>query len=388
MNDLTPPAYLDEAPVYEGEIISPARTGTVRSMENPFGSSQADHVSAGTVAIQSSAAAAEVQGRMLIAKRFQRDAGTAYAKAMQACQRPGLAEVAIYAYNRGGSKVEGPSIRLAEEMARCWGNIEYGLRELSRRDGESEMEAFAWDLETNTRSSQNFTVRHIRDKKGGGSKLTDERDVYEITANMGARRLRARILAILPPELVEGAVAACRHTIKHGGTKSMPDRIREMTGAFASISVTPEMLVARLSHPIDQITPDELVDLRGIFQSIREQASAVGDWFGPKKIGPVATEGADEFEKAAAGQADAPKPDRTVTASEPTAPQAAESTKTLPFMERVDTWLASCATLEAVDEIENKPIIQKTLTEASKETVHALNGKFAARRAALAGAAK
>ena len=41
------------------------------------------------------------------------------------------------------------------------------LRELSRRAGESEMEAYAWDLETNTMSSQKFTVKHIRDTRAG-----------------------------------------------------------------------------------------------------------------------------------------------------------------------------------------------------------------------------
>ena len=288
---------------HEGEIVEPARTGAVAAqMHNPFAAARSEHVSAGAVEIQSRSAEAAVQGRMLIAKRFPRDEGSAYAKAMQSCQRLGLAEAAIYKYTKGGT-VEGPSIRLAEELARLWGNIEFGLNELSRRPGESEMEAYAWDLQTNVQSSQRFTVKHLRDKSNGpATPLTAERDIYEITANNGSRRVRARILAILPPELVDDAVVACKATVKRGGGQSLGDRIRAMTGAFAAVGVTPQMLVERVGHAIDQITPDELVELRGSLTAIRDGA-AVRDHFGPKQVAAAAAPlpNADGFEAAAAG---------------------------------------------------------------------------------------
>ena len=74
------------------------------------------------------------------------------------------------------------------------------------------MQAYCWDLETNTISSQNFTVEHIMETKQGNRKLTSQRDIYERTANDGARRLRSRILAILPPDLVEDCINECKKT--------------------------------------------------------------------------------------------------------------------------------------------------------------------------------
>lgn len=263
-----------------GEVMTSG--GAPPMPNNPFAKAQASHLSAGAVAIESERAIAEAQGRLLIAKRFPRDEAAAFARVMDACRRPSLAEVANYSFPRGGQKTEGPSIRLAEELARCWGNIEYGIRELSRRDGESEMQAFAWDMQTNVISQQTFTVRHLRDKRGGPEVLRDERDIYEVTANMGARRLRARILAVLPPDLVDAAVAQCRETMKSGSDKPLSDRIREMTQAFTKLGVTAEMLSARLGRPLDSATPDDLVDLRGIYQGIRDGASSVRDWFAPK----------------------------------------------------------------------------------------------------------
>ena len=264
-----------------GEVMT--NGGAPPIPHNPFAKAQAQHISAGAVAIESERAIAEAQGRLLIAKRFPRDEAAAFARAMDACRRPSLAEVANYRFPRGGQQVEGPSIRLAEELARCWSNIAYGIRELSRKEGESEMEAFAWDMQTNVLSTQTFTARHLRDKRGGPEALRDERDIYELTANLAARRLRARILAVLPPDLVDAAVAQCRETMKNGSDKPLADRIREMTQAFTKLGVTAEMLSARLGRSLDSATPDDLVDLRGIYQGIRDGASSVRDWFAPKE---------------------------------------------------------------------------------------------------------
>ncbi|HET8791693.1 MAG TPA: hypothetical protein VFM75_10830, partial [Modicisalibacter sp.] len=180
---------------------------------------------------------------------------------------------------RGGQKVSGPSIRLAEELARCWGNIDFGIRELSRQDGNSEMEAYAWDVETNTYSSQKFTVRHIRDKRGGGVALTDERDIYEITANMGGRRLRARLLAILPPDLVEAAVNQCRKTLAGSTSEPIADRVRRMVEAFGKYGVKATHLAAHLGKSLDDALPEDIADLQSIYNSLKGGQAQASDFF-------------------------------------------------------------------------------------------------------------
>jgi hypothetical protein len=258
----------------------PATTTRQQQTVNPFARAESKHINAGAVAIESERAVAEAQGKLVIAKRFPRDPYEAFQRVIDSCRRPGLAQSAFYNYSRGGQNISGPSIRLAEELARCWGNIDYGLRELSNREGVSEMEAYAWDLETNTFSSQKFTVKHIRDTKSGSYDLTDQRDIYEITANLGARRLRARILAILPDDLVDAAVGECRKTIAGKSDEPMPERIKRMISKFTSIGVSAQMVETYLKHPLDQTVPDELVDMHGIYTSIKEGNSKIGDWFG------------------------------------------------------------------------------------------------------------
>lgn len=249
---------------------------------NPFAKHLADHVNAGAVAIESERAIAEAQGKLVIAKRFPRDQARAYSAIIDACRRPGLAEEACYSFPRGGQTVSGPSIRLAEMLAANWGNIDYGIRELSRKEGVSEMEAYCWDLETNTMSSQKFTVRHIRDTRSGGVKLTDERDIYELTANMGGRRLRARILAIIPADLIQAAVDECSKTMAGGAELPIADRVRNMVNAFKVLGVQAALIEKRMGHPLDALNGEELAGLRKIHNSIRDGISKIGDWFGDR----------------------------------------------------------------------------------------------------------
>lgn len=237
------------------------------------------HVNAGAVSIEQERAIAEAQGKLIMSKRFPRDPFRAWEAAVTACKRPGMAASAFYSFPRGGQVVNGATIRLAEELARCWGNIDYGIRELSRRHGVSEAEAYAWDTETNVSSSMKFTVRHWRDTTGGGVEVTSERDIYELLANMGSRRLRARILAILPDDYVDAAVRQCRATIAGDVSTPIADRITRTIGTFAKVGVTVEQLEIYLRHELKLATADELTDLHGAYMSIKEGHTRVSDWF-------------------------------------------------------------------------------------------------------------
>lgn len=247
---------------------------------NPFTKQNHESLAHGTVAIESERAIADVQAAVIAAKKFQRDPARCFEMLVESCSRKGLAAEAFYSYPRGTETVTGPSIRLAEELARVWGNLEYGLRELSNTDGVSEMEAYCWDLETNVRSKQQFTVKHTLDKKGGPKVLTDERDIYEKTANSGARRLRSRILAILPADFVDSAVELCKQTLAQQAGKETPaERRKKMIAAFAPLGVTVAMLQAKLGKPnLDSLTPDDFVTLTGVHRSITEGAK-VSDHF-------------------------------------------------------------------------------------------------------------
>lgn len=242
-----------------------------------------DKINQGTVAIEASRAIAEAQGKLVIAKRFPRDEVAAYAKAMEACQRPKMAEKAFYAFPRGGQTVEGATIRFAEELARCWGNIDYGIKELSQDDGKSEMQAYAWDLETNAQSVQNFTNPHQREQGKKMVTLTSQRDIYENNANMATRRLRARILAILPSWFVEDCIAECKKTLAGQNDTPLVDRVKKMVVQFAKLGVTQEQIEHRLKRKIDTMNADDFTEYIGIYNAIKQNESRISDWFEAEK---------------------------------------------------------------------------------------------------------
>ena len=238
----------------------------------------------GSMAIAISRAAQEVQAAMVIAKKFPRNELEAQNRILQSCKRATLADAGIYSYPRGGSTVEGPSIRLAEEMARNWGNMDFGLIELEQRANESVAMAFAWDLQTNTRRSMIFTVPHVREVGRGANKtlkaLDDPRDIYEIVANMGSRRTRACVLALIPGDIVELAVNQCNQTMADVDKGvSLTDRIGKMVAAFSDFGVTQDMIERKFAHRLSGTSEAELAQLRKIYRAIADGAASREQFF-------------------------------------------------------------------------------------------------------------
>lgn len=222
----------------------------------------------------------EVKAMVFMAKQFPRDENYALQRILKSCERKGLAERATYEYPRGDTKVTGPSIRLAEAIAQNWGNIDFGIVELEQRSGESSVMAYAWDLETNTRQAKVFTVPHIRSTKKGSYRLTDPRDIYEMVANNGARRLRACILGVIPGDVVEAAVEKCQETLAKSLGGKLEEVIKKMVVAFEKeYGVTKEMLEKFIGCKAEVFTPNDVVRLGNVFTSIKDGMGKPEDYF-------------------------------------------------------------------------------------------------------------
>lgn len=257
---------------------------------NPFGDAPvAARPHAGALAqTDQQRAIAEVQAAMMIARANPRDPIAAMDRILNACTRPTLADAAVYTYSRGGSDVSGPSIRLAEAMAQSWGNMQFGIRELDQRNGESTVQAFAWDVETNTRREVTFQVPHLRFTRSGAKRLEDPRDIYEMVANQGSRRLRACILAIIPGDVTEAAVQQCETTMAVKADTSA-DAMKKMAEAFGAFGVTREQIEKRIQRRLDAIQPAQVVALKKVYASLRDGMSVAADWFDPIEPEPGST---------------------------------------------------------------------------------------------------
>ncbi len=228
---------------------------------------------------ENSRAIQQVQASFLMAKKFPRDLHSSYQRIIDTCKRKRLAENAMYAYPRGKETVTGPSIRLAEVLAQNWGNLDFGIVELENKNGESVVESYCVDLETNVTQKVVFSVKHEKHtKKDGIKKLTDPRDIYEHIANNGARRLRKCILGIIPQDIVDDAITQCEKTLS-SNSEPIAERVKKMVIAFKDLGVTVEMLEKKLGHKLEVIIEQEMLTLQKIFTSIRDGFTKREDWF-------------------------------------------------------------------------------------------------------------
>lgn len=240
-------------------------------------------------AVEQSRAVAEVEAAIVVAMRHPRDPAAAIRMMREACQQPRLAERAFFRFPRGRDIngkpvfVSGPSIHLARELARCWGNVQYGIAEMRRDDdaAQSEMLAFAWDVQTNTRNSSAFINPHMRDKSGGPERLTDMRDIYESNANAGARRVREAIFAILPTWFVEEAEDLCHKTLSEGGGKPLAQQVADAITGFANTGITQAQIEAKLGRPSAEWIEQDVAQLRVIYRSIQRGEVSQDEEFPP-----------------------------------------------------------------------------------------------------------
>lgn len=285
----------------------------------------------GMIEVAQSRAAQEVQAAMLVAQRFPRDQNRAFTRIMSACKRKSLAERACYMYPKGGQNVTGPSIRLAETLAREWGNMDFGIVELEQSPGESIMMSYAWDLETNTRATKIFTVKHLRHTKKGAYNLDDPREIYEMTANQGARRLRACILAIIPGDIVEAALDQCDRTLEGASNEPLQDRVRNLLSAFTEQGVTQEMVETRMGHNIAATTYQEFANLYKVYVAIKDGFGVREDYFTvPTRVNETSAAIADTVNGAKAPPAPEPAPT-------PPPPAPAATTATTPAPQAAST---------------------------------------------------
>jgi hypothetical protein len=232
--------------------------------------------------IEQSRAAEEVRAAVVVAQQCPRNLEFAREEMRRSCREIGLAEVAFYSVPRAGGTVDGPSIHLARELARCFGNVQYGVAELDRNDheGYSEINAFAWDVQTNVRNSRTFRVRHVGGK-GGNQPLKNEQDIYTNNSNAAARRVREAIFAILPKWFRDEAERLCRETLEAAASQ---EKAEQLIGDFARGAVSLDMLERRVKAPRDRWTAADIASLDVLFRSLRRREVTREEAFPPEGI--------------------------------------------------------------------------------------------------------
>ena len=247
-------------------------------MSNPMDQIKMPTPASQGAVVEQTRAVAEVAAAVSTARQFPRNTSWAVEQMQELCRRLSVAQRAFYEVpNRGA----GMSVHIARELSRIFGNVDYGVRELARDDdkGESEMQAWAWDVETNVRSTRSFIVPHAKSTRGGRKQLTDLNDIYLNNQNVAARAVRECIFAILPGWFLADAEQILRATLQHGDGKPIEQRRAEALDLFAALNVTEAMLTARVGKALGQWGPRELADLARVYTSIAQDGIPASEFF-------------------------------------------------------------------------------------------------------------
>lgn len=247
-------------------------TGTEVKLPQP-----AQPASQGTL-VEQSRAVAEVAAAIRVARDFPREEGTAQGQIIDLCRRLPVAQRAFYEVPNRGS---GLSIHIARELARIWGNVDYGVRELHRDDetGMSEMQAWAWDQQTNVRSTRSFLVPHQRMKGRDRQKLTDLGDIYLNNQNIGARAVRECIFSVLPGWVLAEAQQTLQATLRGGGGKPIEEQRASAIAAFDAVGITVPQLEALLKAKSTQWAANHLAQLHRVHTTITVDGIPASDYF-------------------------------------------------------------------------------------------------------------
>lgn len=228
---------------------------------------------------------AEVQAAVIMARKFPRDEARAYSRLIASCGRESFAEDATYSFPRGNTTVSGPSVNIAREAARIWGNVRFGL-DIIRDDEETRaIRGWAWDVESNTKVSYVDEFAKLiqrKDKDSGQTRWIspDERDLRELTNRRGAICLRNCLLNLIPKDFIEDALGECERTLKGQVKKDKPAAIKAMAEDFANMGVTLEMLEQYLNHPLADVTDSGIVRLKGIYRALTDDFAKKEEYFG------------------------------------------------------------------------------------------------------------
>lgn len=273
-----------------------------------------------TVAASVAASVTEARAAIMLAKEFPRNEMDVFQQVIAACKRPSFAEKASYAFPRGGSLVTGPSVHLAREMARAWGNIQHGHEVIVDNEESRKIRAWAWDVQTNTRVIKEDEFKKLIQRKNKQTGQTnwvtpDERDLRELTNRRAAILLRNAILELMPPDFIEDARARAADTLESRAKEDPEGEKKKIAAVFLGLGIPASELEEWGKCKMAQFTPKMLAELRQIYASVRDGNSRWAEHLGRDTVPPKKTQSLDDLKGKGKGGKGESKPQEGELAS-------------------------------------------------------------------------
>jgi hypothetical protein len=234
-------------------------------------------------------AKAAVQARYIMAMKNPRDWDVVRQRLLKDCERPSFAGVARYSKPVGTTTVTGPSIRFVEAALKVMGNVMPEQVVLYDDRQKRIIRVTVTDLEANLTYSKEIllekTVERKQLKPGQtplGSRINSrgervylveatEDDLLNKEAALTSKAMRQLGLRIVPGDLVDECMETVLATIKRKAAEDPDAEKKAIIDAFDDLGVRVTDLKEYLGvENLDTLTPKDLVNLRAVFQALRD----------------------------------------------------------------------------------------------------------------------
>ena len=225
---------------------------------------------------------AEIETQASTARKYRRSLHEFRSRALaMATADQETAASCSYALVRDGKTIDGPSIRLAEIVLACWGNLRAGSRLISEDDRTVTAQGLFHDLETNVCITTEVR-RRITNRRG--QRLSD--DMVTVTGNAAcAIALRNVVFKGVPLLLVEPIRLAAMKAAT-GTEATLEDRRAKAVAHFTALGVAPERVLAALAVYTEQaktgvqdISLADLTVLHGFATAIKDGVATAAELF-------------------------------------------------------------------------------------------------------------
>lgn len=172
----------------------------------------------------------------------------------------------FYKLPRGGSYIEGISVRFAEIVANSWTNIRVQSRVTDNNGKTITCQAVCHDLETNV-AIMTEVKRKITDKNG----KTFSEDMQVMAGNAGCSiAMRNAVLKVVPKAVTHKIIERVKQ-VSLGNVATLEKRRNGAVEFFVKNGVTkPQLLEFLNKTKIEEVDTDDVANLLGIATAIKE----------------------------------------------------------------------------------------------------------------------
>jgi hypothetical protein len=240
-----------------------------------------------SIAASAAAAKAEIEARVLTAKRWPRDVDVFREGILKDCRRPGFAEIALFRKPVAGKEIVDFSIRFVESALQHYTNT-HSYSDIEYEDAEqAKLRVTVLDVQRNSGVSHVAILDKVVERKQvkAGRKIRGMREnsygdmVYLVEATPDEfRNLRnaetSKLLRdlgkrLLPRDILDECRELIDRTLADENAKDPDSAKKKVLDKFAGLGVSAAMLKEYLGRPVETLTAKDLAELATLHNGLK-----------------------------------------------------------------------------------------------------------------------